>query len=222
MITRGVVFESPRFWSPYGTAQPADAWPDQSRYGNDGAFLGAGQPDWQQLSSGLWVPQFDGTNDLIAITADPSIAFGNGYSMTYWVKIITYTQYRRIWGKWIHADNRMSVYMDTGNFIWLIRQGGVSHAFINATYTVGTWAHYAVTLNAAGNLAQHCKNGVVANTDAVYTVPDTTTADLQFGAVNGGSFGNIEMALATLYNYELTIDQINAIYASECYLFDGA
>ena len=40
---------------------------DLSRYGNDGSHKGSGEPDAVQLPSGLWVWDFDGSDDIITI-----------------------------------------------------------------------------------------------------------------------------------------------------------
>ena len=64
MKTTGCVL-SPR---EYRTIlEPPASLEDTSRYGNDGVFTGAGEPDWAQLPSGLWVLDFDGINDIVTI-----------------------------------------------------------------------------------------------------------------------------------------------------------
>ena len=63
MKSTGIVFKSRKYRT--AVAPPAVILEDESRWGNDGAFLGPGEPDWVQLPSGLWVKSFDGTNDYI-------------------------------------------------------------------------------------------------------------------------------------------------------------
>lgn len=50
-----------------GDSTPPDALEDISRYSNDGSFKGAGEPDWIQMPSGLWVMSFDGSDDVITV-----------------------------------------------------------------------------------------------------------------------------------------------------------
>lgn len=222
MKVSGLVFHSPRYWTPYGAAQPADAWPDYSCHANDGSFKGAGEPDWVQLPSGLWVMSFDGTDDYIQVSASPSISLGNGSSLTYWCKVITYTQYRRIWGKYVDVNNEIGCYQDTNKLVVQVRSGGVTSAYLEATMVTGSWAFYAVTFNAAGNMAIHYYNATVggAGTDTIYTMPNSNGADLYIGGRGGGSsFSNTQIALFDIYSYALSADQVNKIYQKQRHLF---
>lgn len=58
---------------------------DYSRYGNHGTFKGDGEPDWVQLASGIWVMDFDGTDDHVTISDSASMNWTNKLSVVCWV-----------------------------------------------------------------------------------------------------------------------------------------
>ena len=63
MIIQDCVLDLKRYWAPYGSVAPPLGWADDSRYGNDMVDgVGAAEPDWLQLPSGLWVKEFDGND----------------------------------------------------------------------------------------------------------------------------------------------------------------
>jgi len=67
-LAKGLTFSAQKYFSHDSVAAPPDALvKDISRYRNDGVFLGAGEPNWVRLLSGLWVMVFDGLNDIATI-----------------------------------------------------------------------------------------------------------------------------------------------------------
>lgn len=60
MRSTGLMFKSRDYIGP--VEPPATVLEDESRWGNNGTFLAADNPDWVQLPSGLWVMDFDGSD----------------------------------------------------------------------------------------------------------------------------------------------------------------
>ena len=58
---------------------------DNSQYHNNGSFRGVGEPAWEQLASGIWVLDFDGSNDSVNCGNAASLQISIGTSMC-WVK----------------------------------------------------------------------------------------------------------------------------------------
>ncbi len=70
-----------------GSAEPpATILEDESREENDGAFLGAGEPDWVQLPSGLWVMNFDNANDYVTFGNILAFERTDPFSIEVWAK----------------------------------------------------------------------------------------------------------------------------------------
>lgn len=83
MKSSGVVFSSRSY---IGSAEPpATVLEDTSRFGNDGAFLSAGNPDWIQLPSGFWVMDFDGS-DYVDLGSTFQSLGRTSHSWEVWVK----------------------------------------------------------------------------------------------------------------------------------------
>ncbi len=82
MKATGLVFKSRDY---IGSAEPpATVLEDESRYGNDGAFLGDGQPNWVRNAAGLWGMDFDGTDDIITIPDSPSLSALPAWTLMCW------------------------------------------------------------------------------------------------------------------------------------------
>lgn len=227
MRTRGCVFESQRFWSPYGTAQPADVLPDVSRYGNDGAFSGAGEPNWVQLPSGLWTLDFDGTDDRIAIAHHPSHWLTAGGTLMAWINPDNAGKNNvgRIIDKSSgpNADNGYSCYTVPGTNLLRIALkintgGGIMCA--DDAIPIGSFSFIAITFTAAGAII-HYVNGVLSGTPASSNAASgiTDTGPLYIGD-RGTDTANFDgtIALPMIYNYVLSPDAINKMYQADRYL----
>jgi len=82
MKATGYVFK-PRVY--IGSEPPATVLEDESRFGNNGAFKADGEPDWVQLPSGLWVLNFDHSDDMITVPHHSSLAL-TAWTITAWEK----------------------------------------------------------------------------------------------------------------------------------------
>ena len=75
---------SPKY-PPRVAAAPTRYWFDRSRYRNNGTIIGA---IWKQLPSGVWVMQFDGTDDVVTIASNAVLAPGTSdFSILVWTKV---------------------------------------------------------------------------------------------------------------------------------------
>ena len=113
---------------------------DWSPHGNDGTFKGAGEPDWQKLPSGLWVMDFDGSDDYINCGNKENL---RGYSsFTYELLLIipslacpeTYQWFgckqsaTHGWGAALFPDGRVSLYLFDGGWHYPLSGAGVIKA----------------------------------------------------------------------------------------------
>lgn len=200
MIIKDCRFEGRRYWSPYGSVAPPVGWPDDSRYGNDGVDTGA---TWVQIPSGLWVKDFDGVNDHTQLTN--TITFV-GASISFWL-------FRSSNGatQWA-LDNRDGasagagyLYIINGTLVITLSAGT---SYVNAVASVtsieDTWHQIVVT-------------GITLTPGGGANPELTIGSRCNFIQATNGHIAQFKV-----YSYVLTLDQINANYASERYWFDGA
>lgn len=81
MITRGIVLQPEQ---SIDVEPDALIYYDLSRYQNNGAMLGAGQPNAVREPSGLWVWEYDGVNDLITIPNNDAMRITGTTSIMFW------------------------------------------------------------------------------------------------------------------------------------------
>ena len=170
MKSTGLVFA---FRDYIGSAEPpATVLEDESRFGNDGAFLGDGEPDWVQLPSGLWVIDFDNVDDTIKIPHHDSFDVTGDFTSEAWVKLNTVNVDRSIMDRWkapSSADKNFKLNVFNTNPRLLVRNAAndaetvFTGATVLATYT---W-YYIVGVNDIDGLMLLYVNGVVdSNTEA--------------------------------------------------------
>lgn len=224
-FTRGKVFESKRYWAPYGSVAPGAAtWPDTSRYGSDGAITTA---TWVQLPSGLWALNFiAATPDYVTIAANQTqLNFtSEDFSMVWRMRIdslaadfIFYTRGA------FQADGVYILYENTGDFMVVTNQAGAGNYQLSRTslggIVINTW--YTMGLSRVGASIRLYINGV-DDTDivGVHVDPLTCARAALIGINNGLVNDPFDGQIATLaiYNYALSADEHNREYASDNYL----
>ncbi len=216
---RGLIFEgfSPR--TPLGTAAPADALPDMSRYGNDGVFTDA--PSWVQLPSGLWVLQFVNadTNYIIlpGVVGDELDMGSKPFTMMVWANP----------DSWANAEtpifagnsNSAALQHDINGQLKSLKVG------INANGSgliipIGTWSLVGYTFEpftAGTNQDFFVNEDWVADTWDFSFANTTDNISRERGIA--GRYFDGSLTLPRIFNYKLTRDQINAHYAAERSLF---
>lgn len=190
MISRGVVFEGKRYWSPYGSTSPDVNLPDVSRYGNDGTFKGTGEPAWTQEPSGLWVMSFDGTDDIVTI--------GNiGQS----IKSCLF---------WIFPDDNTT--RSIADF-----DGGTHSIELDGSGNLTATGWSGPTLYVGGSSASAAVNQSAWNCIAVTTTTAFTASAFVVG--EEASFYDGKVGLSMLFFDTITQDEINKTYEATACLF---
>ena len=131
---------------------------DLSRYKNNGAMLGAGEPDAVRLPSGLWVWKYDGLNDLITIPNDPSWNKLAQFTILIWINLVAYPTGVR--SGIIYASDGFEA--DGFGLVWL--SGTTFRWYKDTTSAIGTgntpldtWLCLALTYD--GSFLQPYNNG---------------------------------------------------------------
>jgi len=193
---------------------------DHSRFGNDGAFPGAGaNPTWVQLPSGLWVMSFDGDDDYINIPNHPSLIIGtNDFTVKTWASLVALptdaapcmvTKGIAGAGEWMLrfdvASTRIGFYADAG---------AINLFDAGATDIRGAGYQYVVMCR-RGTTAYLYLNAVQIGTQAAVGAVDLDTAmDLRLSAGVAVRDWHGTIALTCIYTYALTPAQIRAHYAA--------
>jgi hypothetical protein len=190
---------------------------DKSGYGNHGTITGA---TWVQLSSGLWVQNFDGTDDYITVTPTASLKVTKQHTIMLWFYHVTDENNMGLFGwdgdtadgGWRVINNATPIIAYSTN-----ADGTVSLQEVGA-HAIGSWIFYAFTYDGA---AQNIyRDGVINNTGA-------QTGNIVYGATNFvigtyyaasqciiGKFG-----LFRVFSRAISATEIAGIYQSERHLF---
>jgi len=186
MIARGIVLQ-PEL--SIDLEPDATTLYDLSRYKNNGTMLGAGEPNAVQLPRGLWVWDFDGTDDIITI--------GNTL------------QSIRSALLWIYPDDittRSIVDFDSGTHS--IEISGAS------AITATGWAAPTIYVNGVVAAAVALQTWACL---AITTATAFAVSALILG--QEASFYDGKIGLIILYNYALTAGQVLNRYESTRWLF---
>lgn len=187
---------------------------DLSRYGNNGAMLGAGEPNAVQLPSGAWVWSFDAIDDIITIPNAPSL-----YLTTFTIHMWVYqnaeeatTEYD-LMAKGDNADGfywriedgtgvRLVTYLAGGlrfNYTWL------------AVVGAGIWRLLTLTYDNPTITASLYVNGLLISTQVqANNMGANNTANLVIGDIFAPS--DSLFAPPLIYNYIRSAGQILNYY----------
>lgn len=193
---------------------------DKSRYHND---VTLNNVTWAQLSTGLWVLDFNGTNGFSTLAASPSLAIVGDMTIELWIRADA-TQ----------ADASGSIFRGQNPYIlWHQNTGQLKYQFrdeVAGTWRAWTttaaipdltWIHLVVTRAVAVNSQMNIYiNGVPFENQLLLGYPGATTVAYRIGgyAVATERFKG-EIALHKAYPFLLTPAQIRARYHSEKWLF---
>tara|TARA_Y100000310_G_scaffold16579_1_gene16526 strand:- start:13999 stop:14673 length:675 start_codon:yes stop_codon:yes gene_type:complete len=220
-LARGLVLDVA---NQLGGASPSTATlKDWSRHGNDGTITDV---TWTQLPSGLWVMNFDGTNDYVTISHALSLA--NDYvSAEAWVRVDGGAGLDRAImhkGCTSGAAGDWQLVVDSNDkFHFYAKATGVWSINLPATdvYTAGVWYYLCATYG-SDNTARLYIDGVLDDTDATGTGAIVKgTVDANIGVVQNLAFDFTGIiALARIYNYVRTPAQIRACYHNTRWMFE--
>ena len=214
-LTRGLILDVAN--QVGGAAPNATVLHDWSRYGNNGAFLGAGEPNWLLLSSGLWVLDFDGINDSIVV---PDVI--STHAFTYMCFFNANTWGGSNGGRFFQSSgaNTYAGYLDNINSRLGFTSDWVSwSASAFGSIALTTTTHFASTRTEAGIVNFYINgvlNGPADQNSGTPTVAASTILGNDAGATVtfDGWHGLIK-----IFNYTLTPAQIRARYHSTRWLF---
>ena len=218
MLNKGIVLD-PKVYR--GEIEPPDALEDESRYGNDGVHTNI---TWVRLPSGLWVRSFNGATSKVE---------GNGLNAIANLTLMA----------WVNPGELPATSANGGSFV--LMNGGVERkcfgfgigsgagadgskltalidtlAWVDSGYTFGsidTWYHI-VCLRNSTTLIFYVNGVVQAGTSVVVPLTGALTYTIgDHGAISYPLEGLV--AFPHIYNYALSADQINTIFAAERTLF---
>jgi hypothetical protein len=193
---------------------------DKSGYGNHGAITGA---TWVQLSSGLVVNRFDGTDDKIA-HADNTFISLTSATIIAWVstediateRVFFNSNKTASWGRVTFGIS------DIGKlYTYITNEVGAYDLVGNSALSVNHWYLAGWVFNAT--LGSLWINGQ-QQTDvdaASYCFADLVSTDrVQWGVPVSGSPWQGSLGLSRIFNRALTATEIAGIYQSERHLFN--
>jgi hypothetical protein len=197
---------------------------DRSGQNNNGAITGA---TWERLPSGLWINNFDGTDDYINCGNGANLNFAGGsFTVEMWANPAAYDSRRFPFGKWDSNKGWYLDYLSATEMRFLIIDSvgqAVNDAYIPAVSVAGKMHHIACVYDASTHTA-------TAYLDAVAGTPRTnallgnadTAYDLYVGSVSGTT-GTIQwkgsITLVRIYKRALTILEIANDRSQERHLF---
>ncbi len=202
-----------------GGVQPADALEDTTRFGNDGTFKGAGEPDWVQLPSGLWVLQFDGANDFVDLPNNTTLGTLGDSTVATWVfsdaiaanKVI-YTKRFNFWGEFaLNTGGTLRVttrLIGGGGFEIIQSDVGVVTA---QQWTHAVWVRTAATKTYSFFVGGEAVGGGTATDDHI-----NGSSVARIGTRDGGGFSwNGMIGPLTVWNRVLSAQGIADLFEEE-------
>ncbi len=194
---------------------------DHSRYNNHGAIIGA---TWKCLPSGLWVLNYDGTDDYVTVTHNASVSFGltDSFSILVWFRstgVVTPT-YGTIATKRSGTEN-YSLYLNqtSNNLIFDMYDGAANpNVVIIANHGDNVWRLCAAVRSVADDKLYLSLNaGAQSNAIDTTTVTSANVGNLLWGW-NGGGGGRYfpgQIALPRIFKRALSAAEIKAIFDTE-------
>ncbi len=184
---------------------------DMSRYKNNGTMVGAGNPDWVRLPSGLWVLDFNGTTSRIDCGTDPSLYLAWSFTIEVWFKTNTITGgFDAIVARGLAINFQRYLLSLANNTLAYI--DGVAVRLVSGTVITTTdWFHGVVTLDAVAQRGNLYVNGTLANSAAIVNTVTVSAASilyLGYSQADAGNWFNGIIGPCHIYNYAKTAGQI--------------
>lgn len=159
------------------------------------------------ISNGAY---FDGSNDE-ATFADINI-FSSDYSVAFWYKPTTVSG-TSAWVVNFRGESNMSFREISSNLQFKTFHPTPGEKTVTFTPSAGT-QYFIVGTHSTANGMRLYVNGTLTSSDATATVLPTTSAvgSNSLGSFNGGSFSNNTLDEVSIYNTELTADNVTYLY----------
>jgi len=188
---------------------PATTLKDYCRWGNNGTFLGVGEPDWVQLPSGLWVMQFDGVNDFVNCGNDKSLDLTTVFTMMFWANIAIY-------GSGGIIDKTTSYQFNLyGGSVRLRMNGAYYYYSAGWDAFLNRWIHFVWLYDSVLGTRIYCNAVPKAGWDV--TVTGALNPNVDNMRLGIGVFGTLEgsLALFQIYKRLWTPGKINQSFEAE-------
>lgn len=186
---------------------------------NNGAITNA---LWEQLPSGLWYLNFDGTGDKVTIADDSSLDLTGDFTIEFWVNLNSVASGTVLLSKQIDADNGYVIEYYSANKAWLLLNERATAEAQKITDTnshtaTGVWNHLAWTL--ATSTHAFYDAGVSLNLGVVGGFDFSDDTDLKIGQGSSASDLNGKVALPRIHNRALSAGELRGHYNQERHLF---
>lgn len=191
---------------------------DRSAYGNSGAIVGA---TWIRLPSGLWCLSFDGSDDKVTITGNPSVDVlaGESFSVSAWALGLA--------GNTASAE----IIQKKGSHYWQLRSS-LGHPRLllfdtsvaaeprdnNTDLDDGVWHHIVGVRDAAAGIAAIYIEGTLKDSVVDNTTSLSNTDDLKIGG-GESQFWKGYIALIKVFRLALDGKKVADIYQAERHWF---
>jgi hypothetical protein len=161
---------------------------DRSIYGNHGTIIGA---TWTRLPSGLWYPDFDGTDDKITIADAASLHFGGNITVKVWIKPDDKDTDRTIIHGSLTLGHSASWWLETyvGKIVWGIN-GNYNYGG-SAVIVEGQLQQIICTYDSAlasNNILTYYNGALWDNVPPDYTTDIADDVGVTIGQTGAGSF----------------------------------
>lgn len=210
MKTKGLCFETALSMR----TEPADlVLADTSRYGSDGAFRGAGQPNWVREPSGLWVLDFNPANpDYVEIPADQTqLNFtSEDFSLVARFKIDDLTASRYLFVRGSSALDGWYIYIHSAGYVRVYtNQTPANQESLSSAGAIVAGLWYTVGFSRAGASIRIYINGVDdTDTAGVHINPLTSARTAKIGARDDFAQAlDGKIAYLGIWNYALSAGQ---------------
>jgi len=195
---------------------------DMSRFRNDGAFTGAGEPDWVQLPSDLWVQEYDGLNDTINCGNDASLDLLT-LTLESWITLAQQpADFPQASRTILEKNGAYYWFMDRAARVIrciLYSGGATGYNSFNNVWVLNNWYHIALVVD--GSNVRFYLNGIPNGAPAQTNNPNITANNARFGSSNNGAsywwYGR--QGCQRVYNYVLTPGQILQRYETTKHWF---
>ena len=205
---------------------------DASRFRNHGTLLGAGEPNAVQLPSGLWVWEFDGSNDYISIPHNDVLNFTTAFSFITWIKP---QEVAPVNGGYVFSKGYFSGVGDNGEYMLFLNPSSLVPVFVcrgdslddmnGNVLTQDAWTQVIGTFE--GGVARRLyKQGEldVEDLTQIATLKNTTNA-LNIGRLQRtptSTHQKMQLRPPIFLNYALTAGQSRNIFEAQRHWYPGA